>query len=740
VARGLRRVGVPIVCAALTAAGLASGASAAPWGFEQVTPTVKGGGTLNSFDTFRASEDGSRILYTTTAPLDGVLTYSAPQYVRYQATRTESEWLNRALDPLFDLGSHSSSLVVMTVLGSSPDLEYALVTSTRALTPGAIEGGSNVYMREAETGQLTLVVADSSNQLVGTLTNAMGAVNVKFVASDGRSAMFVSEIPLTADAAGVNGALYSWTAETGLRAESVLPDSEGGTTMPAIYAGRDSESGPRDPLPREDALDHVYFTPQIFGSVGSLYVRTSDGSGGRETRPVSVSEVSGLPVPAQLDAVSADGRYALFHTRDFSPLTATVPAGHEGANAYLYRYDLESDTTDYVGPLSQQQGADVLQMTEDGQTVAFQTGMAIDSDAVVGEVNTYVWRNGNLQHVATADPGSAATDAATFLRLLSPNGRYLAFTDNSASLAATFDFDNQSAGCPPLGSPEGTVGPCTQVYRFDSEAPSGSDALECLSCRSDGASPAGASGEPNYDGPGLMRMDARQMRTVTDDGTVFFTSADDLITADSNGASDAYVYRDGSLELLSRAVPGTRSRFVDATRDGTTVFIATNDPIVATDTDKEVDLYMTRAGAGFDIEPPVSLVPCTGADCRGPFDRGPLPGGENLGSRAGNGEKPSSPTTPRATVRVRSARLVGSRLRVKISTSQAGRVRVSGSALSAATRTLRRAGTATITVPLKKSSRTALRRNGRLAVRARVSVAPPFGKTAVTTYRRTLRK
>lgn len=723
----------------VAASSAASATAADGWGFEQVTPVSKGSGAVSSDDTFRASEDGNSFLYTSVGSLDGAPSESVPMYTRYAAHRGDDGWVNRALDPLATFPAPWQ--YIMGVVGSSANLQYTAVTSTRALTPGAIEGGGNLYLRNTRTGAFTLVAAsavtDPDLNLTAQLTRNSGALAIRHVANDGRSMVFrlsdqaTLPEPLTPDADGVTAVLYSWTADDGLRVLSEMPD---GTVVPANTFPGDSEVGPRESLPASDDLEHVYFGTSAGGYAGA-YVRT-----GGVTKAVSYSRIPGAstaPTPAKVLTVSRDGRYMLFQTdttRNRPPLTEDTPVAGTPANAqFLYRYDQVNDSLTYIGMMGSRidPGGIVLQMSQDGGTIAFQTTRDLDGNGASGMMNMYVWRNGTLRFVATSDPGSSATNPGAFQRRLSPDGRYLAFTDNTVSLAERVDYDNVSSGCPDeMGDP----GPCDVVYVYDAD----DDKLECASCRPDGGRPFGDAGDPSSGNSGRARMDQYTARTVVNDGSVFFTTSDALLPElDSNGTEDVYAYRRGELRLISRARQNTSSRFLDASPDGSTVFIATNDPIVGTDTDRERDVYMTRAGAGFPFDAPPTLVPCSGIECREPgqLPTPPVLPGTDRPSTGGN----QSPAATPVRVSVTRSTLRRSTLRLKVRTNTRGRIRVSGSQLRTVTRTVSRDGTFTISVPLTKKSAQRLRSRGRLAVKTRVSVTPPFGRSAVAQYRRTLR-
>jgi hypothetical protein len=625
--------GRAVVLAAVLAAVL--GATASPalaadgqWGFEQVTPVEKGAGTVAGSDTFTAAPDGNSIIHTATGSYEGVPSESVPAYVRYLGARGPDSWVNHPLDPTYDIGTGSGALAnIMATLAASPDMSHVLVTSKDALTPGATQGGSNHYIRNGRTGALTLIATTTDQLMTVAGHTLMGQMYAKFVANDGRAALFVSPVPLTPDAAGVPTSpstifLYAWHAGSGLTLESILPASEGGGVVDKpLYVTYDDEDGEVDSAFYGDALSRVYFATDT-----GVYLRS-----GGVTRAISVSRIAGdpdTPVGGWVNGVVGDGRYVVFQTRG-ARLTDDTP---NTSDNFLYRYDAVTDSLTYVGSIGTwDERWSVMQVSSDGQTIAFRSPVKLDPAATEFATNIYVWRNGTLRFVATADPGSSLASGVSFyLRYLSDDGRYLSFSDNSTSRAASFGVDNVSSGCPrPF---IGGAGPCTEVYVYDDDEPDAAKRLSCASCRTDGLPPVSDAGDPGLlisdrpqGTPGRHRFVGHQSRMVADDGTVFFTTYDGLVAEDGNGLKDVYAYRDGAVRLVSRALPGHSSRFLEASVDGKAIFFSTSDPISPTDVDKSVDVYVTRVGAGYPYTAPVRVPACAGNDCRGPVaPLGPL--------------------------------------------------------------------------------------------------------------------
>lgn len=721
----------------MLAAGLAVvlGASAGPasaadgqWGYEQVTPVSKGAGVVSPLDTFTAAPDGGSIIHSSYGSLEGAPSESVPLYVRYLGVRGPDSWTNHPLDPPYDIGTGSGlAHNFMGTLGASPDLSHVLVVSRNALTPGATQGGSNYYIRNGRTGALTLVVSTAGQQLAKMGHGTQGQQDIKFVANDGRAALFISQLPLTPDAAasGAPAFLYAWRAGSGLTVESVLPASEGGGIVTPTSVTYNSEDDTIDGGLYDDALSRIYFA-----TATGVYLRSNG-----VTKAISVSRIDGdpeTPTPGFVEAVVGDGRYVVFHTYGVR-LTEDTPTGLQDP---LYRYDAVTESLVYIGSVqSTVLDPVVIQVSPDGQTIAFRSPVKLDPAATEFAMNLYVWRKGELRFVATAEPGSYLDSGnIAWLRYLSENGRYLAFTDNAQSRAASFGVDNVSPGCPrPF---IGGAGPCTEVYVFDADEPDAAKRLSCASCRTDGQPPISDAGDPSVlapdrqaPAPGRHRFVAHQQRMVANDGTVFFTTFDGLVAQDGNGLKDVYAYRDGAVRLASRGLPGRNSRLLEASVDGKAIFFSTNDPISPTDTDESVDLYVTRIGAGYPYTPPARTPACGGNDCRGPVaPLGPfvLPSTDSVFGSGNVVSKPRVPS-PGSPVVARKTGIRGSAGSVRVRVPVKGRIVISGVGLRSSSVTARAAGSYGVAVRLSPYGRRVLAKHGHVSVRASVRLVPREG-------------
>lgn len=744
-----RATGLAIGLVLLFSLAGAAGATAAPWGYEQVTPVNKGGGAVSYVDTFQAAPDGESILYTTNSPFDSIPSESSPLYTRYLGWRGPDKWNNVPLDPPFENGKGSGAMFdIAGVIGNSSNLRYAVVVSSFALTPGATEGGGNIYLRDTRTRELTLIATSPYRALSNQMQSTLGELSVMYVDNDGKSVLFGTGVPLLPGVPAAQppnftefAASYKWTPEKGLEAVTVLPESEGGEVVAGYPGGYPGETGTRNGIPETGGADHVYWSFFTINGPEGIYVRTGD-----ETKGVSYSRLPGAPtkpVPAEIDGISRNGEYMVFQTRPYSSassqLTEDTPeglSGEFGPLANIYRYRFSDDSLDYVGTTQSFGTAGVIQMSQDGQTIAYQSNLAQAEGAVEGKPNTYIWRNGERQFVATVEPASGAAGIPSSRQMLSANGRYFTFTADAKGLAEKFDQDDISAACPiPSTTEPGTnePGPCEAVYVYDSEATG--DPLQCASCRAPGVPPKGPAGDVINHNTGYMRINDHITQSVADDGTVFFTTLDGLLPEDRNELEDVYAYRDGNLRLVSRAKPGYSSRFLEATPDGKTVFFATNDPISPLDNDQAVDIYMTREGAGYPYSPPPVKVPCDGVEACHAGVPG-IPSQSSAGTASFQGRGNEVPGKRAGTVTVVKPKIaVGSTGVLKVKAPGKGKLTVTGPGVKKATRSVAKAGTYAVKVTLTSAAGKALKKAGSAQKRLKVTFKPSQGKASSTTVK-----
>jgi hypothetical protein len=227
-----------------------------------------------------------------------------------------------------------------------------------------------------------------------------------------------------------------------------------------------------------------------------------------------------------------------------------------------------------------------------------------------GELNV---DEGPVQHTVRV-----TSDGAT---LAFESERSLTGYDNQRAEAGECEGRGRTVG---EGQRAGETGRCREVYLYDAVT----GKLVCASCDPSGARPVGPAelGGDEEDGtidslfPSVFYL---PHNLSEDGGRLFFQSLDALVPHDSNGKLDVYEWEQpasgaeaakaesscaqagGCVFPVSDIAGDYKSHFMDASPNGSDVFIATADQLVPSDTDTRVDVYDVRVGGGF----PVAAVP-----------------------------------------------------------------------------------------------------------------------------------
>jgi hypothetical protein len=133
----------------------------------------------------------------------------------------------------------------------------------------------------------------------------------------------------------------------------------------------------------------------------------------------------------------------------------------------------------------------------------------------------------------------------------------------------------------------------------------GADQLDCVSCPMTGAGLVTNTFLSQY---GL---------NLTDDGRVFYTTAEQLVLRDTAGKLDVYEWNEGQIELISTGISPNDSGLVTASASGVDVFFATRESLSPDDRNGgTLKIYDAREDGGFYAPP--SPVPCQASDeCHG---------------------------------------------------------------------------------------------------------------------------
>jgi len=570
--------------------------------YEMVSPLDKNGGNIGSTLLVHAAPDGSAVSFGSTASFADAP--SSPLRGNYIGRRG-SNWATEAVDPA--QFNHSGMTYRATPV-SSRDLRFSLGASRLALTPGAQEGGSNLYLRDNATGIRTLLAATPGEVLFNEVSGFTGGAFLG-AATDWshiliRSTEAIAVGPTEPQPAAGRENLYYLAGGTA-HLVNVLPN---GTVDPSgAHIGEST-------VPNQHAISEdgsrIFFQVGFEHTEGPLYVRED----GTTTKPISVSRngaEAGEMKRVEFRLASPDGATVYFTS--FNELI-------EGAgNNALYRYDVPTgEMTAMVPnpPAGGPKAKSVLGASRDGSYVYFSAVAALAEGATEAEgfgVNFYVWHDGTIRWIAQTD---SADHEFIYPQKwsVSPNGRFLGFTTATPMTAE----DVPSPACPTDFSANNAPEHCLDVYVYEAE----SAKLTCVSCDGPGR------GFSRLGGDGIHEwgMGEEYERTVLDNGTVFFDSPNALLQRDTNGVGDVYAWRGGSDELVSTGTSEQSSTFGDATPDGSNVYFLTEQQLVKQDTDENTDLYDNRELGGLASQwPPGAVAPCEGEGCKG-ASPGPPPG------------------------------------------------------------------------------------------------------------------
>ena len=234
-----------------------------------------------------------------------------------------------------------------------------------------------------------------------------------------------------------------------------------------------------------------------------------------------------------------------------------------------------------------------------------------------------------MRYVATSGPGSDvqpswSNDPVLRFARVSADGTALAFL-SAASLTSFDNIDVQSGKAD------------REVFLYDAEA----DELRCVSCNPSGVRPRGRAvrvqGYDNWTAASIpgATYSLHSSRVLSSQGDrLFFNSFEALDPRDSNGKRDVYQWQapgsgecdegdasfnpgsGGCVSLISSGTADSDSKFIDASVEGTDVFIQTRADLVPEDSEY-IDIYDARIGGGLASQHQVTPPPCEGEACRG---------------------------------------------------------------------------------------------------------------------------
>jgi hypothetical protein len=461
---------------------------------------------------------------------------------------------------------------------------------------------------------------------------------------------------------------------------------------------------------------------------------------------------------AMFQGASADGTRVYFTTTD------QLVNGDTDDTSDLYECDIPTGTPAPVGSVNQcpalrevsgaVTGADVqgvTRLSENGSRAYFVAKGVLASNpdangvsAMLGDDNLYVWTrdtghpDGETRFVAKLDPADGGSpgnglwnpDWAGRLAQATDDGRYLVF----GSYAPLVDH-----------GPQADTDSARDIYRYDAET----DALTRLSIGVDG----GGGNEPGADAnftvgaENTVTATKRAPRTVMSDdgGSVVFNTTDALAPGDTNGTVDVYLWHEGHVSLISSGKPSDDQAVQEFTNStlgntagglvvalisssGRDVYFETTARLVSTDVDSVFDIYDARVDGGFDLS---GSPACSGDACQSPPSVPPPP--SQTGSTSSTGQAGPLQTTPAFTVGKLTARQLKrvvstGKVLLSVTTNASGVLSAQATAtfaqrpgtVGSAKRTVTKAGTLSLSLPLSKKARAELRSKHKLTVKVLV--------------------
>jgi hypothetical protein len=671
--------------------------------YEMVSPLDKGriGVDLNTRPM--AAVDGEAISYSSAGAFAGA--ESVALRSSYVARRAATGWTTQGINAPID----SSAYLLLRYPqfnAFSTDLSRAvLMTADPPLAPNAPPHVGNLYVGTPTTRDYQLVTPrgpDPSQPFAGFYRPAFAAATPEL-----DHILFESSAQVTGDAPLGVTSVFEWTAATGTRLASVLPDGQPAPNGATAGAGGYTEG--RGTM--SDDGRRLFFSAD-----GQIYLRQD----GTSTIRISASQriVPDTPQPATFLMATADGSHVFFKSAE----KLTDDSTSDGIGQDLYRYDVASgDLQDLSldGEAGDGLGAGVLGMlgmSDDGSAVYFAAGgQLVPGHAFAApDMGVYRWHDGQLTYVTTTD------DA------------YFGF-DNSQPRASEFVSDDGRIAV--IASRKSPLGYDSAGYREFYVYDATDDTLTCASCLPDGTPPTGdASAHEATAYPGTQN----RIRNLSSDGRrLVFDSSDPLVPEDTNKKYDVYLWEGGKVRVISTGTANADSYFADASVSGRDIFFITNQQLVAGDADQLVDLYDAREGGGFPAAGPAATDDdCRGDDCQGAPTPNPALPASATATFTGSGS--ATPDTPRGgTSKVTVAKQVIGRSTATLSVKVPGRGRLawSGASLKRSSKAVAAKGTATVKVALTRRGRALLTRKRSLTTKVKVTFTSgdrPSSSTTVT--------
>jgi hypothetical protein len=631
--------------------------------YELVSPQDKNGGEVAPESSrTRAAADGSAVQFASkSAFAEPSGTGIAVDYISERTAAASTRgWATHAITP------HQEPLALSEIIFGPLDTGYQGEFSSD-LNRGVFLAKSNIgteganvakvpklYLRDdllaSGPGHYTLL--SDCPACSGPLTVSGPNVQPQFAgaSADFSHVIFETSVDLTDDATGDEAKLYEWTQGTvrlvGLvppRAESQCGPAPLQPCQPTPSSGAGQGGAPdgylkfytRDTISTDG--DRVVFSSPVDEfqeAPRSLYLREAHAT----TVKLNSSERTGCPADPSCDDGST-------HFGDSTPdlsriyfVDSAQLTDQSGGGLYVYDSTKPASDPHNLQLLASVSNGGVVGVSEDGSYVYFISSSAVGSDShdCQGQFPClYLWHQGDLRFVATIDGDFSNHDSES----AEIAGRYWNGNTKGARISADgkellFRSMGSPTEQPPYDHGGSCSGPsfhfaetptCPEVYLYSATAAGGQGDLTCVSCNPAGSATSGRITQFNLL-EGLGSHSAHLNRALSSDGRyTFFSTAEPLVSADTNVAYDVYQYDSVSdqVSLISSGTSPVDSFFLEAGADGRDVFFRTAQRLNGWDRDELSDLYDARVGGGF--AEPAAPIQCSGDSCQHPSTSAPRP-------------------------------------------------------------------------------------------------------------------
>jgi hypothetical protein len=575
----------------------------------------------------QAGDQPGAVAYTVEAGLPGA---TRGTQVLYLGTRRHGGWVPSQLSPEgtapneITLTSNPSQYFAL-----SPDVSCGVLASNQPLTPDpqaklVVEaGGGNLYRRNPDGSYTLITTIPPENPEVATGKYTKN-YNVDAVSRNCDRVVFDSSVAKSSFTyPGVPGNLYEWH-NGALSGIGLVPDGNGGE---AVGEGAVAGTAKNHVNVLSEDGSRLFFSAKrlaerVPGEVGTMGIFARQGG---HSYDISASATARPDEGATYAGATPDGSRVYFMANS----GLTTESSNSGTDLYECRIDVNGagepqcvlrDLSVDPGGAAEVKG--LLGFADDGSHVYFAAqaqllpgrGPTIAENVAAGQLSVYDAGPGGLEYVGTiATAGLNQTTTlvqSSWNSRTSPDGRYLVFE----STAQVTEYENN-------GRPE--------VYLYDADAASGSEATVCVSCRQDGRPPvfpppgqsAARSAELLAAG-GLSDPLSTPRSLVVRNGRpeVFFRSLDSLAPGAPSGELSLYEWADGQVFLLAAQPPtvgpnGANVTLVGANATGNDLYFFDAAALNWENRSERYAVWDARVGGGFGE--PLPLPPGCNPDGEG---------------------------------------------------------------------------------------------------------------------------